>query len=313
MRSKKGRINAVGCTNILVLIKQVYSEAKAVLDDMQNRIIIADGRRTIFRHPLANGKPSFFESHARSSAVLVPKAMSELECINLRSATIDVNAHVSSQSISELVGAIKKSHTLCEIQLKCEVSSGDHDVLARFKSVLEPLMLCCIEQNININTEAYEDRDNESTGWWSSYENQRLFVGYINSFAIAHASHEALDQAKKTGEAGNEADSLPAFVLTPECRYCYAIFAIDQALQDHLTRLPKHKIPFTKKAYNSVHPRAPYGGDRHACVVCGVSYYSRATLDDHLEKTGHHRDRKRQGIVPRYKKDNWWFTAKLNR
>jgi hypothetical protein len=97
------------------------------------------------------------------------------------------------------------------------------------------------------------------------------------------------------------------YELLPECRKCYRNFKTDTELREHLAAMPSHRIKFRRHQYNSISPLAEMYPARHKCLVCARGYASRAFRDKHCERVGHVRDNKKQGMVPRFKKDNKWY------
>lgn len=318
--------NAVGCTNILLLNRQTYSEAIAVIQTMSNSIVLNGSGRKVFRHPLANGKPSFFHSYARCATTFVPDSLSELEFINLRKVTIVVFEDTARLDVAEVFGAIRKSQVLQHIELNCQVCTAEQGgrgaervstawtKVKQIKNAIRPLIQYCMETRIKVT--AIENNRFRSSFpvhgaprvfYVDNYHD--LLVKYIDDFAPLQESNDDIDQAVGQAETNKRQEPPREFKLTPECRHCYALFATTEELKHHLSRYPKHAIPFAKKKYNWIHRLAKAGGDRHACLVCGRNYHSENFLGKHIEKYGHQRDRKEQGVVPRFVKDNHWYTC----
>ena len=317
--------NAVGCTSILLLNRQTYSEAIAVIQTMSNSIVLKGSGRKVFRHPLANGKPSFFHSYARCSTTFVPESLSELEFINLRKVTVVLFEYTARIDVAEIFGAIKKSQSLKHIEFNCQVCtaeqgrrraprvSTDWAKVKQIKNAIRPLIHYCMERRIKVT--AIEN--NHFKNSYLVHGAPRAFyvdnyrdplVKHIDDFAPLQQSNLAIDRAAAEAETtDNQQDSPRGFKLTPECRHCYALFATTDELKHHLSAYPQHAIPFAKKKYNCIHPLAKAGGDRHACLVCGRNYDSENFLGKHIEKYGHQRDRKEQGVVPRFVRDNHWY------
>jgi hypothetical protein len=97
-------------------------------------------------------------------------------------------------------------------------------------------------------------------------------------------------------------DPLEDWELRPECRKCYQLFETREELDAHLESKPTHKIPFVRKVYNVLHPRAQHGGDRK-CFTCGKTYTLLQNVDDHNREEGHGR----VGMIPRWRQDNGWW------
>ncbi len=96
------------------------------------------------------------------------------------------------------------------------------------------------------------------------------------------------------------------YELIPKCRECHATFREQADLIAQPTQHPKHKISFVKKQYKEVNEKwATAERLSHKCRVCAEPFASRK-LEEHMEKRHHNRARK-QGIVPRWKKDNCWY------
>lgn len=96
-------------------------------------------------------------------------------------------------------------------------------------------------------------------------------------------------------------DAPEPFRLRPECRKCYELFASTEGLRHHLEAFPKHRMPFKRKAYNTLHYSAQHSGHRK-CWTCAKSYVSMNFLNAHLDKYRH----RREGMIPRWKQDNGW-------
>lgn len=320
------RVNAVGCTKVLVLNKETYSEAMAIMEKMTNHLHLEGAGRKSFRHPLANGKPSFFHSWAPSSATFVPDMLSELEFVNLRNVTVWIKHTTSSLDILDVTHAIRKSHTLREIHLKCQIATGSMwgsrgsphvsttpATLQRLRIDVRSLIFCCIERKIKLTaeTDCYFKNSELSRNGASRYFRVDTYrdaiAACVNDFGPLISANVAIDEAQQERLSQGLDEPLRQYVPTPECRHCYAVFEKQEDLQAHLEWFPRHQVPYVKKKYNKIHPFATAGGDRHACLVCGCSFNSRTSLDHHTNNQRHHRDRKEQGVVPRYAKDNKWY------
>jgi hypothetical protein len=100
-------------------------------------------------------------------------------------------------------------------------------------------------------------------------------------------------------------DAAKPFQLPPECRKCYELFASFEGLQHHLQESPKHRIPFQRKAYNTLNYHAKHGG-RRKCWTCAKSYVILEFLGRPLDQCGH----RREGMILRWKQDNAWNDQK---
>lgn len=89
--------------------------------------------------------------------------------------------------------------------------------------------------------------------------------------------------------------------LLPECRKCYQIFDSRGDLDAHLELRPKDRMPFVRKTYNMLHPRARHEGDRK-CLTCAAGFSYLDQVDEDFAKTGHARN----GMIPRWKQDKGW-------
>ena len=99
----------------------------------------------------------------------------------------------------------------------------------------------------------------------------------------------------------------PSYALQPECRQSYAVFREPADLAAHLARHPQHAVRFAKRAYNELNKRhATAEVQKNKCRTCGIWFDRLDPFDKHCAKYQHTRTR-RQGIVPRWKKDNGWF------
>jgi hypothetical protein len=100
----------------------------------------------------------------------------------------------------------------------------------------------------------------------------------------------------------------PPFTLRPECRKCFELFGSKGGLEHHLQKFSKRRIPFKRKAYNTLNYWAFHGGDRK-CWTCAKSYRSLEQLNKHLDRYGH----RREGMIPRWKRDNGWTNRRDGR
>jgi hypothetical protein len=89
-------------------------------------------------------------------------------------------------------------------------------------------------------------------------------------------------------------DTPEPFQRRPECRKYYELLTSSQGLQHHLEALPKHRIPFKGKAYNTLNYWAEHGG-RRKCWTCAKSFVSLGFLAAHLGRDGH----RRRGMILR--------------
>lgn len=152
----------------------------------------------------------------------------------------------------------------------------------------------------------FQEENIRQEGWWS----QRL----LTSTALRHECDiEVLDH---DGMSRQESIWVPCsdsqryvhddpdceWELLPECRKCYQVFKTREELLGHLERKPSHRIPFARKTYNTLHPRAEHGGDRK-CFTCGKTYHLHEKMHEHNVKEDHLRG----AMIPRWKQDNHWF------
>ena len=290
---------------------------------MRNTIVLKATRREVFRHPLAHGKPSFFHSSALCSTTFVPDGLSELEFISLRNVTIMISENSKREDIAKIYQAVKKSRQLKHIDLKCQLCYASQDNtgvtyvsarynVGRWKKTLDPLIIHCLHNRIKLtasenNRFRNQECEPRTPRVFDVLEHHDPLVLYIDGHKTLQASNRRIDEAGQAARDCKQQEPNRSFKLTPECRRCYSLFATIGQLKQHLIQYHEHAIPFVRKKYNRIHPLAKAGGDRHACLVCGRSYHSEDFLNDHIEKDGHQRERKRRGVVPRFAKDNLWY------
>jgi hypothetical protein len=321
--SGRGRQNGVGCTALLQVNRQIYSQTLAFINEMPNKLKMQGDGHRLFRHPLATGMPKLFISRAPTSATYIPPNLSEIEFVNLRKVTIYIYESSNEADFNELHQAVRKSRTLKEITFKCQLASLElsfvdyelkavsKDILVeQMKDMILPIIKTCINKGIRVYAESNIKfqpirRISSSIIHESSYQDP--LVTHLQTLSVLRASNAAKEKAKAEFLAVRKEFPPRQFVLTPECRSCYAVFGSDEQLRVHLDKSPKHRISFVRKQYNWIHPLARRGGDRHTCLVCARCFVSRDSLESHVEQAKHGRSRESQGIVGKYVRDNKWY------
>jgi hypothetical protein len=320
----QAHFNALGCTNVLLLNKTIYSEAIDIVHQLPAGLSCQNGGGRIFRHPRNQGKPNFFNSYASSSSIDIDAGMSELEFIKLRSVNISIRYgrgayNDAAEDLRAINQVLYKSRNLKEIHLTIGPAGAtkpfryrrvgifvSEETVASIRRHAKQLIENCIELSIHLKASShivFDDMHSKKNVIHFDHYNDRI-ASYINRHPRLVASNEKLEL--NVFYRSRTKTPLRPF-LQPECKHCYALFATPDDLQAHLRFHSWHNVPFRTKAYNVLARLAKTGGDRHACLVCARSFRSAVTLDEHCGKLGHHRSRD-QGIVPRWVEDNGWFS-----
>lgn len=336
---KKGSANALGCTNVLLLNRAIYTEAIDVIHRIPVTVTFPTDGSPLFRHPLAQGKPNFFHSEAAQSRTYIHRGLTELEFIKLRRVDVHVRygpgaSEDTPKYLQQVALALDKTRNLREINLTIGPASAylqqpiyevrvcpDTDAAANIRPGIDAIITRCIAHGVILTaTSATRFGDIDRIGTRGYFDFPLSPDTYTDPLTTHITTDSALQASNDTlalhlayrKHTNRSRASLHPF-HQPECRSCYAVFATPAALQAHLASQPAHNIRFrANKRYNPLSAVFKRGGDRHACLVCARSYSSRRMLDEHIAKFEHERDMEK-GAVPRWREDNWWFTVEVAR
>jgi hypothetical protein len=101
--------------------------------------------------------------------------------------------------------------------------------------------------------------------------------GQFGEYGDSRARHGVLRLARPDVKKYVHEDPEKAWELQPECRKCYRTFGTRENLHAHLTHRPNHKVPFVRKMYNVLPPRAQPGGERK-CWTCAQRFWTKGAL-----------------------------------
>ena len=97
-------------------------------------------------------------------------------------------------------------------------------------------------------------------------------------------------------EAAGTSKHSDGYQLIPECRTCYAVFASQDDLVNHL-KDEYHAKKFEIQKYNLLFSRyPPRYPPRHVCFTCAMGFDTQGAQGKHYERTGH----RRHTMIPRW-------------
>jgi hypothetical protein len=112
----------------------------------------------------------------------------------------------------------------------------------KMPSMTLPIVKTCINEGIRMyaqNNIKFQPvrRVSSSMTYESGYHDP--LVAYLQTLSLLQASNAAKEEAQADFLAVRKESLLRQFVLTPECRSCYALFGSDEQLQSHLDKNPE--------------------------------------------------------------------------
>ena len=286
-----GRYNAIGCTKILTLNRQIYTEAVKLLECMPVYIFINyDTAHPTFRDMRAFGKPGFFHAIAPRSSCYAPAMLTELEYRRVAKLTVDLhypilcpaksieyhNAQLDlfKSSLANLFQLVEASDVLRKVEFViqgayigfCELTNQPKLFMnndpAEIHALLLPLLTAALRKSIHLtarSNQRFRDGGNRS---------------YHDPFTYEHSYHDPLVSIINSLPKPND----PLTALAP------TIISTTPSLYN-----PDIKHRYTRENFpDRIYTLVP------ECRSCYQIFPTREILHNHLSTTPTHRTRFRR-------------------
>ena len=277
-----------GCTEVLMLNKQIYSEAISILRELDHDIRMNMGVKSpnLFRNPFPKDKQVFSEVPTAMHRASGGDGVTELDFISLRRITLVIDPtdlYETPSAWEQLTAALPKSTQIQQITLMVssthlKLENTEETALQTIRDWLELLIKTCISKCIVLTaTDTGLPYCGRRRGSNRRVRGQAHHRTTSTRLANQH-THPVMSliQSHSSLQIANQKLLKPLTSQTPT--------TAKQTSEPDASREPLQR---TRTAYVG-----PQGGDdfrlQPECRQCYIVFASRASLEQHLQQKPHH-------------------------